>query len=192
MTVTLLDVILVLILLLCFILGFWNGLTKQLATILGIVAGVVAAARLAPWFAGAVTGRFFADPGAARIAAYLILFVAAALAVWAVGLIVRAIIKKAEMGFTDRLWGAGFGLLKGVVFSWAVLLAIVPMNDEAYFKRQLEKSYVAPRLLRALNVVRGAFPRELSESLKRTVERGKRQLSQKAQDLKKPARRDYR
>lgn len=192
MTITLLDLIIALILLVCFIMGFWNGLTKQLATIGGIVLGVVAAARLAPWFAGAVTGKFFVDAEAARIAAYIILFIGAAALVWVVGLIVRAIIKKAELGFTDRLWGAGFGLVKGVVFSWALLLAIVPMKDEAYFKRQLDRSYLAPRLLRALNVVRGAFPRELSEKLRRTVERSKRRLSQKARDVKKPIRRDYR
>ena len=195
MTVTLLDVIMVAILALCFILGFWNGLTKQLATILGIVAGVVVAARLAPRFAETVTGRFIADPNGARIAAYLILFLGAALAVWIAGRIVRALIRKAELGSTDRMWGAGFGLLKGVVFCWAVLLAIVPMHDQSYFKQQLEKSYIAPRLLVALNVARDAFPEELRNNLHRTVERWKRRLEREAPRLElptKPARRDFR
>ncbi len=195
MTVTLLDVMMVAILALCFILGFWNGLTKQLATILGIVAGVVVAARLAPRFADTVTGRFIADPNGARIAAYLILFLGAALAVWIAGRIVRRIIRKAELGSTDRMWGAGFGLLKGVVFCWAVLLAIVPMHDESYFKRQLEKSYIAPRLLVGLNVARGAFPAGLKQNLKHTVDRWKRRLEREAPRLKlpaKPVRRDFR
>jgi len=195
MTVTLLDVIMVAILALCFILGFWNGLTKQLATILGIVAGVVVAARLAPRFAETVTGRFIADPNGARIAAYLILFLGAALAVWIAGRIVRTLIRKAELGSTDRMWGAGFGLLKGVVFCWALLLAIVPMHDQSYFKRQLEESYIAPRLLVGLNVAGGAFPAGLKQNLKHTVDRWKARLKKEGGRLRPRARtvrRDFR
>ena len=195
MPVTLLDVILGAILALCFILGFWNGLTKQLATILGIVAGVVVAARLAPHFAETVTSKVIADPNGARIAAYLILFVGAVLVVWIAGRIVRALIKKAELGFADRVWGAGFGLLKGVVFCWAVLLAIVPMHDESYFKRQLEESYLAPRLLVGLNVARGAFPEGLKQNLKHAVDRCRARLKEEGGRLSpgaRPVRQDYR
>jgi len=190
-----LDVIMIAILGLCFVLGFWNGLVKQLATILGIVAGVVVAARLAPRLAEVLTDKVIADPAAARIAAYLLLFVTAALAVWIAGLIVRRLIRQAELGSTDRMWGAAFGLLKGVVFCSAVLLAIVPMKDDAYFKRQLERGYVAPRLLVALNVVRGAFPEELKDNIKSTVERWKDRLERQAPDLRLPSqggRRDFR
>ena len=197
MTVTLLDVMMVLILLLCFVLGFWNGLVRQLATILGIVAGIVVAARLAPGFARGVTGKFIADAGAARIAAYLILFVAAALTVWIVGRIVRSIITKADLAFADRCWGAGFGLLKGVVFCWAVLLAIVPMEPESYPKRQLEESCFASRLLVGLNVVRDVFPKELRQNIEQTVKGWRGRLEREASDIElpepsRPTRRSFR
>jgi len=188
MTITLLDVIMVLILLLCFILGFWNGLVRQLATILGIVAGIVVAAQLAPRFARTVTGKFIADPGTARTASYLILFVAAALAVWLAGRVVHSILKKADLAFADRCWGAGFGLLKGVVFCWAVLLAIVPMEAESFPRRQLEKGCIAPRLLVALNVVRGAFPKELRGNLERSVKRWRGRLEKEAPQIELPGR----
>jgi membrane protein required for colicin V production len=192
---SLLDIILILILGVCFVLGFWNGLVKQLASILGIVAGVVAAARLAPPLAPRLTGKLIADPHTARIAAYVLLFVVAALAVWLLGLLVRAIIKQAELGMTDRIWGALFGLVKGVVFSWALLLAIVPMSEESYLHQQLQQGYIAPRLLVALNVVADAFPRELRDRLGETVQRWKSSLERQAalfQAAGQDARRDPR
>jgi len=167
---SLLDIILILILAVCFVLGFWNGLVKQLASILGTVAGVVLAARLAPRLAPALQGRLITDPQVALIAAYVCLFVPAALAVWFIGLLVRRILKQAELGLTDRIWGALFGLVKGVVFCWAFLLAIVPMSEESYFHQQLQQGYLAPRLLVALNVVSGAFPQELRDRLGQTVD----------------------
>jgi membrane protein required for colicin V production len=192
---SLLDIVLIFILGLCFILGFWNGLVKQVASILGIVAGVVAAARLAPPLAPHLTGRIIADPRAARIAAYVLLFVLAALAVWLVGLLLRAIIKQAELGMTDRIWGALFGLVKGVVFSWALLLALVPMNEGAYLHQQLQQGYIAPRLLVALNVVSDALPRELKDRLAKTVAGWQAGLERQAallQDSGQGGRRDYR
>ena len=197
---TLLDFILIAILVVCFIFGFWNGLVKQLATILGIVAGIVVAVRLAPHFAEYLHGRLFGDLGAARVAAYVILFLAAALSVWLVGLLVRKLIKKAELGLADRVWGGGFGILKGVVFCWAVLLAIVPMK-EGYLKGQVEESWLAPRLLLVLNTARGAFPKELRKELGETVERWKRRVGKEGHRFElpelpeppePPARRDYR
>jgi membrane protein required for colicin V production len=195
-----LDILLILIVGVCFVLGFWNGLVKQVASILGIVVGVVVAARLATRLAPAVQGRVITDPQVALITAYVFLFVLAALAVWLIGLLVRAILKKAELGLTDRIWGALFGLVKGVVFCWAVLLAIVPMSEESYFHQQLQQGTVAPRLLVALNVAAGAFPRELADRLGQTVERWKSGLAPAPRAPEEPpsppsgqgSRRDYR
>jgi membrane protein required for colicin V production len=167
----LLDILLILIVGVCFALGFWNGLVKQLASILGIVAGVVVAARLAPWLASAVQGRVITDPQVAHIAAYVFLFLLAALAVWLIGLLVRRLLKHAELGLTDRIWGALFGLVKGVVFCWALLLAIVLMGEESSLHQQLQQGCIAPRLLVALNVASVAFPRELGDRLGQTVKR---------------------
>lgn len=197
---TLLDFLLIAILVICTILGFWNGLVKQLATIIGIVAGIVVAARLAPRFSGFLLGRLFSDPGTARIAAYVILFLAAALSVWLVGLGVRRLVKKAELGLADRIWGGAFGTLKGLVFCWAVLLAIVPMK-EGYLKRQVEESWLAPRLLVALKAARGAFPEQLNKELDETVTRWRKgvesrslhfELPEEKDTPERPVRRDFR
>lgn len=198
---TVLDFILIAILVVCSVLGFWAGLVRQLATILGIVAGVVVAARLAPGFAEYLYGRLFGDPGTARIAAYVILFLAAALGVWLLGLLVRKLLKKAELGLADRLWGGAFGVLKGVVFCWALLLAVVLLPKGSYLKQQVEESWLAPALLRVLNIAPGAFPKDLKEQLSDTVERGAKRLEEgtgrlKLPDLPEapepPVRRDYR
>ena len=109
------------------------------------------------------------------------------MAVWIAGRVVRSIIKKAELGFADRCWGAGFGLLKGVVFCWAVLLAIVPMEPESYPKRQLEESCFASRLLVGLNLVRDVFPKELRQNIEQTVKRWRGRLEREAPDIELPS-----
>jgi len=188
--VTLLDGIMLVILGLCFILGFWNGLIKQVATILGIVAGVVLAAREAPRLAGVLHGRVFAAENTSRIAAYVVLFLLAALAVWVAGLIVRSLVKKAELGLADRFWGAGFGVVKGVVFCWAVLLAIAPLDDTNFLKRSLNDSVLAPRLLYVLNKVRAAFPEKLDRDVDDAVSGWQQHLQiqrLKEQQLSQPA-----
>ena len=166
---SLLDIILILILGVCFVLGFWNGLVKQLASILGIVAGVVVAARLAPQLAPALHGRLITDAQVALITAYVSLFLLAALTVWLIGLLVRRLLKHAELGLADRIWGALFGLVKGVVFCWALLLAVVLMSEGSSLHQQLQQGYIAPRLLVALNAVSVAFPREWKGRLGQTV-----------------------
>jgi len=168
---SLLDIILILILGVCFVLGFWNGLVKQLASILGIVAGVVVAARLAPQLAPALHGRLITDAQVALITAYVSLFLLAALTVWLIGLLVRRLLKHAELGLADRIWGALFGLVKGVVFCWALLLAVVLMSEQSSLHQQLQQGFIAPRLLVALNVASVAFPRELGDRLGQTVKR---------------------
>jgi membrane protein required for colicin V production len=188
MGVTFVDGMMLVILGVCFVLGFWNGLIKQIASILGIIAGVVVAARLAPGFAGVLHGRVFEAENTSRVAAYVILFLGVALAVWLVGLLIRSLARKAELGFTDRLWGAGFGAVKGVVFCWALLLAIAPLADDTSLKQSLNESILAPRLLWALNKVRAAFPEELDRDVNTSLGRWQsfREEKQREQQLIQP------
>jgi membrane protein required for colicin V production len=100
--------------------------------------------------------------------AYLISFVAILAGVIVAGHIIAHLLKSGvaalNFGASDKVAGAAFGLLKGVLVSQAILLALVlfPSPD---FRDDIEASPVARTLLNATPVILAILPDSFDEGL---------------------------
>ncbi len=112
-------------------LGFMRGLVTELLSLATWVAAVIALKLFHDPAADALTGRVGTGPGAAVLAFALIfgiVFVAGKLIARQVG----GAAKKSAIGPFDRVLGAGFGALKGLIFATLIFLAVNLLYDTGY------------------------------------------------------------
>jgi len=123
------DWVLLAVLGLSVLIGLWRGLVFEVLSLLGWVVAYFAA----QWFAP-VTAQHLpvGTPGSAlnHAAGFVVTFVAV-LIVWALAArLVRLLITASPLSVIDRVLGAGFGLLRGLVLLLAVA-TVVSMTPAA-------------------------------------------------------------
>ncbi len=101
--------------------GFKRGLIAELAGALALAFGVAAAFFYAGSWDGFVRGWTHLSPGPAHVLGMVLYAMAAYAIVLALGIALSAVAKLPLIGTVNALLGALAGLVKGVVFAWAVL-----------------------------------------------------------------------
>jgi len=124
-----LDWVLLAIVLLSIVIGLWRGLVFEVLSLLGWVAAYIGA----QWLAGPVADHLpVGTPGSAlnHAAAFALSFIGV-LIVWSLAArLVRMLITASPLSGLDRLLGAVFGLLRGVLVLLAVA-TVVQMTPAA-------------------------------------------------------------
>jgi membrane protein required for colicin V production len=165
------DILVVIILGFCLIRGIFRGLIKEVASIVGVLAGFYAAYTYYRQLA-AFLARWMDNPVSLNLVAFFVLFCGVFLTISILGVVVKYLLSIAFLGWVDRICGAGFGMIKGILISAVVLLTLT-----AFLPRGaplLEKSLMAPHVT------------SLSETLARVVSRDmKKQFIGKIQEVKK-------
>lgn len=152
-----LDAIL-LILLAGAVLSSWRaGLIQEVFTFGGLIVGIILAGQLYRPVADAVAG-----PSASNLA-YAVAFLAILMAVWlAAGIgsqFLRATVRTMRLGWLDRLGGILFGVLKGMV--WIFIIVIVLRRFPFYDTESLlEDSSIADWAYRNAQIILALLPRE--------------------------------
>jgi len=133
------------------LLGLWRGVVSEVLALLAWVAAFMAARA---WGdpAGAYFARLVADP-MLRYAAGFFAVLVGVLVLFAIGrMILSMLLRAAGLGLADRLLGAGFGVVRGVVIVLvAVLLAgmtalpKLPWWRDAWLAPPLETAVIAAR-----------------------------------------------
>jgi membrane protein required for colicin V production len=155
----------------CVIRGIFRGLVKELSSIIGVLAGFYAAYT---YYAGLARlfSRWIASDSFQNIMGFLIIFCLVFFIVSVIGVFIKYMLNIAFMGWFDRICGAGFGLLKGVLIISVLLIiftAFLPKRDPI-----VRNSVLAPHV--AL----------VSEKMAKVVSKDmKRQFSANLLDLKK-------
>ncbi|HSW07243.1 CvpA family protein [Aquabacterium sp.] len=121
------DMVLLGVLLLSVIVGLWRGLVFELMSLVGWVVAYVLANVYTPEMSGYVR---IGEPGSAlnQGAAFVVAFILV-LVVWSLlARLLRLVIHATPLTFIDRVLGAGFGVLRGVVLLLvaATLIAFTP------------------------------------------------------------------
>ncbi len=138
-----LDWIIVAVVLFSVLLAAQQGFFFELFSLAGVVVGYLMAAwgytRVAAWYMPFVKSAWMAD-----IAGFLTIFIAVALVAGIVGRLARWFFKEAGLRWFDRLLGAAFGLIRGVLAVAVLLLALTSFAPD---NKLIAQSSIAPYLL---------------------------------------------
>lgn len=107
-----------------------QGFFFEMFSLAGVVGGYVLAAweywRLAPWFL-----QYVKTPAAANAAGFITIFVFVTVIAGITGKIVRWALQEVGLRWADRLLGAAFGLVRGVVVVSVAVLALATFSPDS-------------------------------------------------------------
>jgi membrane protein required for colicin V production len=138
------DIAIIFIIGFSLIRGFFRGLIKELSSIIGVFAGFYAAYMYYPQVAKLFT-RWISNPAYLNIISFFILFCGVFFIISILGIIIKYILNVAFLGWVDRICGAGFGTIKGILIVsvlLAVLTAFLPKGSPI-----IKKSLLAPHVM---------------------------------------------
>ena len=158
----LLDWAVLAILFTSFLLGGFRGLVYEVLSVLGWMAAFVAA----QWFAADVAAKLpmGSTSGTLRFAAgFVLVFVAAAFAAGLVARLIKTLVQAVGLRPVDRVLGAVFGLLRGVIFVLigGVVVHLTGMQQGAWW----QESRSAGVVTEALHTARPLLPEAFSQFL---------------------------
>ena len=145
------------------LVGLWRGVVSEiLALVAWIVAFLVARAEasvVANWLSGRI-----AEPGMRLAAAYVLVFVGVLLVFAIARRLISLMLKAVGLGLLDRLLGAAFGVLRGIlVVGLAVLVAAMTPLPKADWWRE---AVLAPPLETLVIAARPWLPAETAKRIR--------------------------
>ena len=153
-----------------------KGLTRELISLGAAIWGVLMAIwfydRLAPWFE-----PYVKTAEIAKLVAFLVILVAVLIVGAVVSSLVARLIKKTGLRWFDRLLGASFGLVRGVLVGWAVILALVVFPPGPGV---VERSRLAPYMAYGARLLVSVAPAELRSRFQAGWEEARKIWSQRA------------
>jgi membrane protein required for colicin V production len=156
------DWVLLAVLGLSVLIGLWRGLVFEVLSLLGWVAAYFAA----QWFSPAMAAHLpVGAPGSAlnHAAAFIITFILA-LIVWSLAArLIRMAVTASPLSVLDRMLGAAFGLLRGLVLLLVVatLVAMTPVRKSPAWG----ESFGAAWLNAMLQGLKPVLPSEIAQHL---------------------------
>ena len=154
------DIFLLLVLLISVVIGLWRGLVYEVLS----VAGWVAAFFLAQWYAGAAAARLplgeTAEP-LRHAAGFVVVFIVTVFAAGLLAWLVKKAVESVGLRPIDRVLGAAFGLLRGLVLLLALALVVhmTPLKQQEGWKA----SSGACGLEAGLRLLKGAMPEPFAQ-----------------------------
>jgi membrane protein required for colicin V production len=160
-----LDILLMLLLAASVISAFMKGLTRELV---GLVA-VICALLLGSWFYGMVAGYllpYLNSRTLANVVGFILVFGVVIMLGALVGRILRGFMKITGLSFIDRLLGAVFGFVRGVLYAAAVLIAVMAFTPGRKTPQAIVHSSVAPYVMEVARGCVSVAPYELREGFR--------------------------
>jgi membrane protein required for colicin V production len=117
------DVVVAIILGFCLIRGIFRGLVKEMASIIGVLAGFYAAYTYYPEMAGLLS-RWISNTVYLNITSFMVIFCLILIIISIMGVVLKYLMSIAHLGWVDRVSGAGFGILKGVLIASIMLVTL--------------------------------------------------------------------
>ncbi len=165
-----LDIVLGAILLASVIGATLNGLTKELLRIASLVIGLL----VAMWGYGLLAGylaQWISNAKVASAAAFALLFIGCLITGALLARLLAGIWSLAGLGLLDRLLGAAFGALRGLLLAAALLLALVAFQPVADTAGLVADSRIAPFVLNLARTAAAVAPAALREAYQDGLDR---------------------
>lgn len=116
-----LDILIIVILSFCLIRGVFRGLIKELSSIIGVLGGFYAGYTYYV-VAAKLLSRWISNEGYLNILSFLIIFCGVFIIVSILGVVIKYLLNIAFLGWVDRICGAGFGIMKGILIASVLLM----------------------------------------------------------------------
>lgn len=156
-----LDWVVLMLLAISAIAAFMRGLVRSLVALAGMVAAILLGALYAPRLA-VVFVRFIKPFAMAQVVAFLAIALVVYLIAALIGRLLRGAVSAVGLGFFDRLAGALFGLVRGVLFLAALLIPAAPLLAHLAVAKT---SFTLPYLLQASHGISFVMPREFGQRI---------------------------
>jgi len=117
------DIVVAVILGFCLIRGIFRGLVKEMASIIGVLAGFYAAYTYYPEMAGLLS-RWIDNAIYLNITSFMVIFCLILIIISILGVVLKYLMSIAHLGWADRVSGACFGVLKGVLIVSVLLVTL--------------------------------------------------------------------
>lgn len=160
-----LDIVLLVVTLAAVASSVRNGFTREIVGLVSVAVALVGGI----WFYGTAGGLlepYLSSRGLANFCGFLIVFFGVLMAGSLVGFLLGKVLKLAGLSFMDRLLGAAFGFIKGVLVSIALIMAIVAFAPapKGTAPAAVVRSQLAPYVIEASNWLTAMAPRELKDA----------------------------
>ena len=161
------DIIIIIIIGYCFIRGVFRGLIKEMSSIIGVFAGYYAAYTYYIEFAKFLSKHIFKTQYLNAIS-FMILFCGIFLAISLLGILIKKFLKIPFLGLIDRICGAGFGFIKGIIIVSIVLIIItIFLPDNKSIKESLLSPQVSMISEKMIKVVPKDLKQEFDSKIKK-------------------------
>jgi len=156
------DWILLGVLVFSMLLGAWRGLVYEVLSVLGWVVSFFVAQWFAPDLAARLPVQSAADP-VRYAAAFVLIFIASVFAAGLLAFLLKKLVAAVGLAPVDRVLGAAFGVLRGVV----LLLAATVVIDMTALKSSdwWRESKGAPVLAATLKAIKPVLPEQFAKYL---------------------------
>ncbi len=156
-----LDIFICIVLAFGLVRGVTRGLIKEVASIAGVLVGGYVALTYYHGFTDSMAD-YVKTAEVANLLAFFFLFIIVFLGVAAVGVIIKYFLKIAHLGNVDRVFGAIFGLSKGILISAVVVFGLTLLLPQGNAKA-LENSFMAPHVTRISASMVQSIPDQLKQ-----------------------------
>ena len=139
----LIDLIILIIVLISVIIGIVRGFVKELSAIVGLILGIYIAAFRYPLLEKYII-KVITNPSVAKVVSFIILFIIVFFLVFLLGILFQKAVKLILLGWLDKLLGGIFGIAKGMIMAWLLLMLITAVYPKSVYS--IQKSTLAPKL----------------------------------------------
>ncbi len=162
-----LDIGIIIIFILLIVHGAYRGLVRQIFSLVALIAGIILAGRFYP-VVGRILKGLLPEPLLANIIGGAVIFTGVSVALILMGGMMHQAVVKTELSGANRMAGAIFGGLKGVVLLLAGIgIMTILIRGQSPL---IHNSFIVPRALSVLQKVTPVIPFEYRRDLETRLE----------------------
>ncbi len=161
------DIVIIIIVGFCLIRGVFRGLIKEISSIIGVFGGFYAAYTYYTVIAKSLSG-WISNDSYCNILSFMVIFCGVFLIISILGIIIKYILNIAFLGLVDRICGAGFGIIKGVLIVSVLLITLTSFLPKG--APVIKKSLLAPHVTSISEKMAKVIPKEMKQKFVTRIE----------------------
>src|SRR5579864_4168148 len=167
-----LDFVLLILIVVSVVASFQKGFTRELIGLVTVVVALVCGL----WFYGSA-GAFFipyvSSKELAHLCGFFLVFIGVLIAGASVGHLFGRLVKAVGLSAFDRILGAGFGAVRGLLLAVVLILAIVAFTPGEGPPNAVVHSRLAPYVIDTAHLFASMAPREVKDGFRKRYDRVK-------------------